>query len=790
MMGVLWRKLWRDLWQTKTRTALAVLSTAVGLVALGLSLGLSETMTERMSASHRASQPPHLIFWAQQEGFDTSTCTAIKRLADIRTCQTSGEFSIRWKRPGDPYWRNGRLQTVEDIHNQRLHVLTLLAGTWPQERALAVERQTARYLHLAPGTEILVDVRGRPRRVPIRGVVRDPLVFPPQFGGDPTFVTTPRVAAWLTGNQKDNVLNVQLTRFERARAREVGERIRTRLQQGGIPVSGPWILDPNRHFIQDQVDTLMRILLILSALSLGLSVFLIVNTMNAIIVQQVWQIGVLKVLGARRRHILGHYLSLAGIYGAFATLLAVPLAAVGTHFLAAYLLDFINISGGSFSMRPKVALIQGLTGLVVSLLGALLPVLGGMRITVHQSLRTRGIGGHFGKGWFDRLLVHIRFLSRPVLLSLRNTFRRKTRIALTLLALMAGGVMFIMVMTVGNSLNQTLDEILGEYGGDVWLVVERPYRVERLRALAQQDPAVRHVEVWRRMAAVLKTPHGEKRRIGVRGMPVPSRVFGARVVAGRSLLPGEGQAILLNEKIAREEGIRVGDRVTISIGDKEVTWTVVGLVYSVQNNHSENFVPFDALARAVGSVGRGERIYIFLREDARADAPQVAQRLRQAFEDAGVHVLGAGTAKEIRQAGRNQFNILVYTLLVMSMLAALVGSIGLMGTLSINVVERRREIGVLRAIGADNRALIGIFVVEGIVVGLCSWLLAVPVSVPMSWAFTQAVGDMMTMPLKYHYSSLALLMWLSIVSLASAVASLIPAWQATRLPVREALAYE
>jgi len=789
-MGVLGHKLWRDLWHAKTRTGLAVLSTAVGLIALGISLSLSATMTARMSESFQTSRPPHLIFWARGEGFDASTCAAIKRFANVRTCQTSGEFSIRWKRPGERNWRVGTLQTIDDVHHQEVHVRPLVAGTWPQGRALAVERQTARYLHLEPGSEILVEVRGRARRLPVSGIVRDPLIFPPQFGGKPTFITTPSVALWLTGNEQDNVLSVQLAHVDRTRAREVGERIKERFRQVGISVSGPWILDPQRHFLQDQVDTLMRILLILSSLSLGLSVFLIINTMNAIVVQQMWQIGVLKVLGARRWHILLHYFSMTLVYGILAIVLAVPVAAVGAHVLAAYLLDFINISVGSFQVDLQTVAIQGGTGLLVPLLGALFPVWGALRITVQESLRTRGIGGHFGRGWMDRLLVHIRFLSRPALLSLRNTFRRKTRISLTLLALTFGGVMFIMVMSVGHSLNRTLDEILNEFGGHAWVVFRQPYRVEQLVSVARQDPAVEYVEVWHRVAAVLETPSGEKKQVGLRGMPVPSRIFGARIVAGRSLLPGDGRAILLNEKIARENGIHVSDVITTRIGDKQVTWTVVGLVYSVQNNHTENFVPFDALARVSGTVNRGERVYLFLRKEAREHPQTVVQRLRQTYEKEGLHVTAAGTMEEFRRSGRNEFNILTYTLLVMSVLAAVVGSIGLMGTLSINVVERRREIGILRSIGAHNRALIGIFVLEGVVVGICSWLLAGPLSVPLSWVFAREVADLMNIPMGFHYSVPALVAWLGIVALSSVFASLVPAWQATRVTVREALAYE
>ena len=122
--------------------------------------------------------------------------------------------------------------------------------------------------------------------------------------------------------------------------------------------------------------------------------------------------------------------------------------------------------------------------------------------------------------------------------------------------------------------------------------------------------------------------------------------------------------------------------------------------------------------------------------------------------------------------------------------AAIVGSVGLMSTMSINVIERGREIGVMRAIGATSVAILGIFIAEGVLLGVLSWLIAVPLSYPGSLAFNNLVGNSLQLPLDFDYSAGGMALWLMIVAVLSALASLWPALRATQVSVREALAYE
>jgi putative ABC transport system permease protein len=111
--------------------------------------------------------------------------------------------------------------------------------------------------------------------------------------------------------------------------------------------------------------------------------------------------------------------------------------------------------------------------------------------------------------------------------------------------------------------------------------------------------------------------------------------------------------------------------------------------------------------------------------------------------------------------------------------------------MSITVVERAREIGMMRAIGATSLGIVGIFVVEGVVMGVLSWLLAMPLSYPGARVFCSTVGmQLVDWPLDFSYPVQGLAFWLAIMVVVSALASLWPALRATRVSVRESLAYE
>jgi ABC-type antimicrobial peptide transport system permease subunit len=712
-VGVVWSKVWRDLAQNKARTSLVVLSTAVGVFALGLVFGLSGVLRVRIMESHRAAVPAHITFWGGP--FSQETVDAMRREPGITATEGETATSFRWKLEGEEAWRDGDLVARADYDAQRVNLLRLQDGHWPDDRtkrsmkrALGIECLSSQYFNVPAGTTILVEFGDRERRVPVEGVVCAPVVLPPEWGGDAMFFATPKTAAWLSRSEHEedfNRLHIILESYSEEAAQEKAKRIEDRLERMELFVGGYEITDPNEHWVQSIVDGVTMILMVVGVLSLGLSAFLIINTMNAILVQQMWQIGVMKAIGATFGRVVRVYLTTAFIYGALALLLAVPPGAVGAHLLAACLLGMFNVELAAFQISPVAIGIQVVVGLAVPLLAAAVPVIGSARV--------------------------------------------------------------------------------------VAVKLDRPRRVSRMIEIAESVPGVVEAETWSQQGATLLLPSGEEHPVALTGIPSDSVIFKPNIVRGRSLRPDDGHALVFTIRLAEKEGIRVGDEITVSIGGEESEWAVVGHYLSVNDVSDEFFVPLDVLQRETGSFGRGRRVKVLSENDDIESQQQVIQGLKDAFAAYHFEVVGTWSASEQLKESQASFGILTSLLLAMVVLTAIVGSIGLMSTMFMNVVERRREIGVMRAVGASSLAIVGMFVAEGVLVGVLSWLLAVPLSYPGARLFSDLIGEaVLEMPLEFVYSASGMVLWLLIVAVLSVLASLWPALQATKVSVREALAYE
>jgi putative ABC transport system permease protein len=168
----------------------------------------------------------------------------------------------------------------------------------------------------------------------------------------------------------------------------------------------------------------------------------------------------------------------------------------------------------------------------------------------------------------------------------------------------------------------------------------------------------------------------------------------------------------------------------------------------------------------------------------------VTKNLKETFELHNLKVSGSQTQADLRATNEWQFSLVTSMLLALSVIVALVGAIALMGALSIGVIERTKEIGVLRAIGARSRTILGIFLMEGVLQGLISWVIAIPLSLVVSPIVAAQLGKVMFgATLDYQYNWLAVGIWLGIVVVVSILASIMPARGATRISVRDSLAY-
>jgi putative ABC transport system permease protein len=127
----------------------------------------------------------------------------------------------------------------------------------------------------------------------------------------------------------------------------------------------------------------------------------------------------------------------------------------------------------------------------------------------------------------------------------------------------------------------------------------------------------------------------------------------------------------------------------------------------------------------------------------------------------------------------------------MSFLFAIVGGLGLMSMMSLNVLERTQEIGIIRVVGGIGKVITQIVIIESIVVGLLSWLVGSLLAYPVSKLMSIALGNtMLNVPLTHVFPLRGLVLWLLFILVLAVLASVIPARSASRLVIRETLSYE
>jgi len=559
-----------------------------------------------------------------------------------------------------------------------------------------------------------------------------------------------------------------------------------------------WIPEPGTFAADDILQPMVVVLGTLAFLSLFLSGFLLINTTSALLMQQVRQIGMMKSVGARNGQLMRLYLGMVLIFGLLALVVAIPLAAIVAYGITRYLASLINFDVGGFRIPAQVVALEIAVGLLVPLGAALLPVVSGVRVTVREALSFYGVGGgQFGRSRVDRTLQRIRGLSRPVLLSMRNTIRRKVRLLLTLATLALGGAIFIAVFSVRASLLTTLDQSTTYLNYDIRVDFDGAYDAQAIEQEAMAVPGVTAAEYWGGGSASRVRPDGsESSSFELNAPPGGTSMLRPVLVEGRWLRPDDRRAIVLDtDVLANEPDIRVGDEVVLDIERRETTWDVVGIAQTTLSatfiRIGTGYVNLAGYADVVPSSEVNSSVRIQTSQHDAAFQSSVATALQDRYEGTGTRVASIRTTSASHEAIRNQFNVLIVFLSIVATLLAIVGALSLMGTMSLNVHERAREIGIMRAIGASDGGVLQIFVVEGICIGVLSVPIGAALAIPISQALSAVVGEKFThAPLSYTFSVGSALLWLGLVGVLAALASFMPAWNAARLSVREVLGYE
>lgn len=800
-MFTLLAKVWYDLWQDKSRTLQVTLVIALGSIGIGLVIGGLNLVTAAVAESWQAAIPPNINLTVNPP-LTKAQLERIERIEGVAEVEGLYTDRVEWRHVGETEWQTGILNGREDYRRQKMTIDELVNGSWPGRNTLAAGIISVGETAVFPGDTVEIRYGDRVRTYDIVGTV-DPLGPAPAF--EDTFYADGATFARITGRDAFNRINMRDLVFDQAAAEATDQRLQAYFEDIGVDSVGigfPFqdrIVPPDIPPAAAIINALFLILGIIGVVVVILGIFLVYNSISAIVTQQVAQIGVMKAIGADSRQVIWSYFVLVLGYGVLATAVSIPIGALAAFGLQGFFADFLKLDIEQLVVDKTAVFAQALICLVAPLIAALPPLAAGMKITVREAISSYGLTG--GIGLVEKIVTRARAIPQTILLTIGNTFRNQRRVIIIEVALVVAGTIFMMVQGVNDATSYTFgNKLKAIHNYQVTLSLDAPTRTTVVANTAAQQPTITAAEGWLVLPASARPVTQAETavtdaRITLFGQPTTTALYRPELVNGRWLQPGDENVVVVNQQVMNAKEWQLGDQIIITdSGERELTLTIVGVLFDPATGTSLH-VPLATAQRELGYYDLVNTVWAQTSSLEGAVQEETAVSLETSLAQRGVAVrpsstFGEKTISAISDRIGAGFDIIINLLVVMAVVIALVGGVGLSGVLSLSVLERRREIGVMRAIGASSWQVIRLFIGEGVLLGFISWLIALPLSIPAAYGLaTVGLSFVLNQPLAYRFTPSGALLWLLIISLLAVIASALPARNAARVSVRESLNY-
>jgi len=496
------------------------------------------------------------------------------------------------------------------------------------------------------------------------------------------------------------------------------------------------------------------------------------------------EIGMMKAVGGTPGTVASGFLRTALILGGIGTAVGV---AVGFP-LSNWLMTFMSGEFGGTSVVWRFSGLALVLSIVVGLGGTVAasgPALRrASRITVRDAIEDHGVVGRYGLRPLDRAVARVPLPSRRSRMGLRNATRRAGRTVATAAPIgLAVGTMLAFGSVLITAVNEDINTFDLE-GGDVIVWNRDPGLDARAGELIESVPEVSFAHPMVYSSVELD---GERY---VWGLPADS-TYDHDVIAGRWFSAEEAdegaRVVVIGEALANQTGLAVGDAVTVETRRGPIDIDVIGLDGQLVNNGQGMFMPFRAVLGYEGWTTGNYWVRTIVPHPETVDA--AAAGIQEVLERNGYDV-----SLSLRYIDRSQNmaenRLIVTVVMVMGIPVVAIGMIGLVSAMASNILDRTREIGILRSIGARRRDLRGMFRAEGLTISLLGWLIGIPIGYALArlilWVFERRFDAAFS----FRFPLWPIAVSLVVTLLATLIVIRLPLRRAIGMPPGAALRYE
>ncbi|MGZ8743430.1 MAG: ABC transporter permease [Nocardioides sp.] len=619
---------------------------------------------------------------------------------------------------------------------------------------------------------------------------------------------------------------------------ELRDNVAAMLPDGFEAVTGDAAADEAASDLMEAISFISTFLLIFAGISLVVGSFLIVNTFSILVAQRSRELALLRAIGASRRQVTRSVLFEALVLGAAGATIGLGLGVLLAMGIRALFATFgLDLSGSSLIFMPRTVVASYVVGILVTVVAAYIPARRSARIPPVAALRDDvampesalhwrliiGAGlivaggaamlsglyldvpspGWWVGGGILAVLLGVAgaapVISRPVValatviyrrvygtvgnLAGQNSLRNPRRTAATASALMIGLALVTTMSILGSSAKASVDKSIEEnFYGD--LVVSNVIGMPFSTSIADDIETVDGVDAVSRMRYANMSFDSDGGQ-GVAGIEPDTltQVAAVPMVEG-SMADLRDGTVIVDEGVAEDKNVGVGDEVELSFPAGTEKYEVVG-VY--QDNDPVLWLPYATTLKTLEDVGFPPAdSYLLITMDEGVDASAVQTAVEEKTTELPTVTVKdqAGFADEQR-APIDQMLLLIYALLGLALVIAV---LGIVNTLALSVIERTREVGLLRAIGLGRGQLRRMIRLEAIVIAVLGAVLGVGMGIVFGLALMTSLADEGLEVVQVPFGQLAL--YVVAAGLVGVLAAVFPARRAARLDVLRAIATE
>ncbi|WP_158257251.1 ABC transporter permease [Kineococcus xinjiangensis] len=613
---------------------------------------------------------------------------------------------------------------------------------------------------------------------------------------------------------------------------ELAERVDAALGEGLAVATREEASEKRTEQLAESLGFIDVFLLVFAGIALFVGSFIILNTFSMLVAQRTRELALLRALGASRRQVTGSVLAEAlvlAVLGSTAGLLLGLAVAAGLR----WAFGRVGLTlDGSLVVAPRTVVAAYAVGVLVTVLAAYLPARRAAKVPPVAALRddhampdgslrrrTRagavlGVAGGTALvagtalddapatlvllGSLALVVAAIALspvLARPFLrvagaalpriwgpagrLARENALRNPRRTAATASALMVGVALVTGFSIIGQSANASIGSAVAERMRSDFIVssaVTQPFSPQVAEEVRGLD-GVASVGVARLGFVELD---GEPTMLFGVDETTGDDVFALDVIAGQGGAPADGQ-LLVDADLARDRGWEVGETVAVRGVNGEQRELELRGIYETAPSVGPALLPLATLGE-LGGEPLDRWVFVQLAEGAGAGAVREAVEAVVADHPI-VSVKDMGEFVQEQQGQVAQLLMIINAMLVLSVLIAV---LGIVNTLALSVLERTREVGLLRAVGMARRQLRRTIRLEAVLIALFGAVLGLGLGLVFGVGLVSVLDGQGIDELAVPGGRLAVL--LAVSALVGVLAAAWPAHRASRMPVLRALA--